>query len=124
MPGDHFQGTGTINLQPGSSNVPYRFNVTVASSSRKNDGAIPYGSTVCAFTISEHPARHPNVSSTLICVTKSIDKNELVPRFSWTTAVNRGHYHLTFKVTATVNGSTVTPMVRHFDFDRIYVKDR
>ena len=120
---DSFQGTGTISLQKGSSNIPYRFQVTVATSSNKNDGAIPYGSSLCSFTVGCHPVG-ATAASTQIIVTKSQSSNQLITRLTWTTQINPGIYQLEFKIVASVNGSTVTPLKRQFDFARVYLKER
>lgn len=123
MPGDSFVGTGTINLQRGTSNVPYRFKITVATSSNKNDGALPYGSTVHSFTILASPM-NSTVSSTQFIQTKSQSSNELVTNLTWTTQIKPGIYRMEFKVTASVAHSTVSPLRRQFDFARVYLKER
>jgi hypothetical protein len=120
---DSFAGTGTINLQRGTSNVPYRFQVTVASSSRLNDGALPYASTLCSFTMLCHPV-NSTVASTQIIVTKSQSSNQMILRLTWTTQVRPGIYNLEFKIVASINGSTITPIRRQFDFARVYLKER
>ena len=122
--GDSFQGTGTILLQRGTSNVPYRFQVTVASSSNKNDGALPYGSSVCSFKAYCYPVGKTPTTSTGLIVAKSLDGNELVTRLSWTTALSQGVYQLDFRVVASVNGSTLTPIRRQFEFGRVFLKER
>lgn len=120
---DDFQGTGKINLQPGSSNVPYRFTVTVATSSTLNNGMLPYDSTMCSYTVSEHPVGS-TVSSTELIVNKSLDGNDMVLRMTWTTALNPGHYQLEFKIVASVLSSTATPLKKNLDFARVYLKRR
>ena len=120
---DDFQGTGRINLQPGSSNVPYRFRVTVATSSQKNDGMLPYNSSMVSYTVSEKQMG-TTASSTYMTVTKSLDGNEMVLRMTWTTQINSGHYALEFNIVATVSGSTATPLKKQLDFDRVYLKRR
>lgn len=64
------------------------------------------------------------VSSTQIVVTKSQDGNEMVLRLTWTTQVRAGIYKLEFKTVASVLGSTVTPLKKQFEFDRVYLKER
>jgi len=120
---DDFQGTGKINLQPGSSNVPYRFRVTVATSSQKNDGMLPYGSTMMSYTVREKQMG-TTVSSSKMVVTKSLDGNEMVLRMTWTTQINPGHYGLEFNILATVSGSTLNPLKKQLDFNRVYLKRR
>ena len=120
---DSFQGTGTINLQRGTSNVPYRFQLTVASSSTLNDGALPHASSLCSFTMLCHPIKSTQASTQCI-VTKSQSSNQMILRLTWTTQINPGMYQLEFKVVASVNGSTLTPIKRQFDFARVYLKER
>ena len=120
---DSFQGNATINLQRGTSNVPYRFQITVATSSNKNDGALPYGSTVASFTILAHPVGSTR-SSTQFVVGMSQDANDLITRLTWTTQLNPGIYQMEFKVLCSVNHLLDTPLKRQFDFARIYLKER
>lgn len=120
---DSFQGSGTINLQRGTSNVPYRFQVTVASSSTLNDGALPYGSTLCSFTVNAF-LKGTTRSTTAPVITKSLSSNQMILRLGWTTAVNQGLYRIEFSIIASVNGSTVTPIKRQFEFDRLLLKER
>lgn len=120
---DSFQGNGTINIQRGTSNAPYRFKLTVASSSTLNNGALPYGSTLHKFTVSGHPM-NSTVTSTHLIISKSQSSNEMILRLTWTTQINPGHYNLEFRIVASVNHSTVIPMKRQLDFARIYLKER
>lgn len=120
---DSFQGNATINLQRGTSNVPYRFQITVATSSNRNDGALPYGSTVASFTILAHPVGSTR-SSTQFIVDKTQSGNELITRLTWTTQINPGIYQMEFKVSCSVNGVLTTPLKRQFDFARVILKER
>lgn len=119
---DGFQRGGRIDLQPGDTNVPFRFQVTIATSSNRTDGALPFGSTVSSFTIGAHLTNSP-VASTQFIVSKSVDGNDLVVRLAWTTQLNPGLYHMEFNVTCSVQ-SGATEFKRQFDFDRVYLKDR
>jgi hypothetical protein len=120
---DSFQGTGTINLQRGTSNVPYRFQITVATSSNRNDGALPYGSTVAAFTILAHPVGSTR-SSTQFIIDKRQDGSDLITLLTWTTQLNPGMYQMEFKVVCSVNHLLDLPLKRQFDFARIILKER
>lgn len=120
---DSFQGSGTINIQKGSSNVPYRFQITVASSSQKNDGALPYASTVRSFTVLAHPVGS-TASSTHFVGAMSLSSNTLITRLNWTTQIRPGIYQMEFKVVASVSHSTATPLKRQYDFARVYLKER
>lgn len=120
---DSFQGSGTINLQRGTSNVPYRFGITVASSSTRNDGALPYGSSLCSFTVHAF-LKGTTRGSTQPILSKSQSSNQMILRLAWTTAVNQGLYRLEFRVAASVGGSTIIPLRRQFEFARLLIKER
>jgi hypothetical protein len=57
-------------------------------------------------------------------VAKSQSSNQMIARMTWTTQVQPGIYRLEFKIVASVNGSTVTPLKKQFDFARVYLKER
>jgi hypothetical protein len=47
---DAFQGSGSITLYSGDANVPLTLRFPPATGSTKNDGAVPYGSTIQSQT--------------------------------------------------------------------------
>lgn len=122
---DHFQGSGSITIQPGSSNEPYSFNVTIATSSTLNNGHLPYGSTVHKCTVKAHRKDgSTQYGSSDLISGSSLNGNGTMVRLSFSTAMTYGLYHLTLNVTASVNGSTASPFKRELDFNRVYVRDR
>ena len=123
MMGDSFQGTETILLQRGTSNFPYRFQVTVASSSNRTDGILPFGSTVCSFTVLARLSG-TTASSTAPIVSKALDGNQMIARLAWTTAISQGMYQLEFKIIASINGSTYPGLRRQLEFSRLILKER
>jgi len=121
---DIFQGSDDINLQPGDSNVPYRFNITVASSSKKNDGYMPFGSTLHKSTASAHHSYGSTSGTSDMIGAVTLSSNEVVIRMNWVDSLDLGLYHMKITITSSVQGSTTIPMVRQLDFNRVYLRDR
>ena len=120
---DDFQGRDTITLQPGDTNVPYRFKFTPCTATTKADGAIPYGSTLHAVSaINVRSTDLGQSSSTGMVVSAALSSNQVVAYLTYTTALPSGQYKLTVKVQVNTGGSTA--MKRQFDFRRLYLKDR
>ncbi len=121
---DNF-GDGHINIQPGDSNVPFHFKLTVCSSSSKNDGAMPYGSSVTSFAVTAHPQDGTVSYSKLISESSKAgsDGTDLITKLCYNTTLLAGIYHLKFVVVGKLGGES-TAFKREFDFNRVYVKDR
>jgi hypothetical protein len=120
---DSYEGTHYVTLQPGDTNVPVRFRYNPCTASSANDGAIPYGATVHKRRVSVHAARS-TAESTHLIVSCSLSSNTVVNYLTWSTRLARGKYHLTARITCALEGSTVMAMVRQFDFNRLFLKDR
>ena len=120
---DRFQGDDHITIRPWTSNVPSYFQVTVASSSSKNDGGLPYGSTVCSFDIKVSHKSGSTVNTSGLVGNSSLNGNIIMARLNYSTHLSEGIYHLDFVVTASVGGSTDVPLKKPFSFERVYVKD-
>jgi len=120
---DSFEGSHYVILQPGDTNVPIRFKFKPCTATTANDGAIPYGSSLNNKSVSVH-YYNSTVATTHLIVSSVLSSNCVVTYLTWTTKVARGRYHMNIDVTAALGGSTATAMVRQFDFDRIYLKDR
>ena len=118
-------GDGYINIQRGDSNVPYHFNLTVCSSSTKNDGALPYGSSVASFAVTAHPQESTVAYNKMISESSKagIDGTDLITKLSYHSTLGSGIYHLRFIVVCKLGGES-TAFKREFDFRPIYVKDR
>lgn len=121
---DDFQGADYINLQPGDSNVPYRFRVTVASSSRKNDGHLPYGSTLVTSSGGAHNVSGSTVGTSGIVGTVSVSSQDILCRLNYSTGAGLGEFHLKFAIKASVQNSTTVHLAKQLDFNRVYIKDR
>jgi len=123
---DSFKGSDKIDIQPGDLNVPLQMRLNPASGSTKNDGAIPYGSTVASATFKVHNAETNSSSTALLSNTSEAgvsSSNVIIAYFSYSTALSTGLYHVTARAGLSLSGSTVL-MYRDFDFNRIYKKDR
>ncbi len=118
---DSFQGNESITIQPGDINVPVSFRMVAASASTKNDGSMPYGSTLISATVLAHSA---NGTATTSLVANSTETgNTIVAYLSYSSALAASLYHVTVTATFSISGSTLV-MAREYDFNRVFVKDR
>ena len=118
--GDAFQGSGSITLYPGDVNVPINLRFPPASGSTKNDGAVPYGSTIYSYTVTAKCYDDDSASTKLIgSITGS--SHRVTVYLNHSTTVPEGLHYLYATITWTLSGTTLR-MSRPFDLDRIYVK--
>ena len=117
---DAFQGSGSLTLYPGDANVPINLRFPPATGSTKNDGAVPYGSTIysCAVTAKFFD---DDSSSTALISSYTASSHHVTVYLSHSTTVPVGLHYLYATVTWTLSGSTLR-MTRPFDLDRIYIK--
>ena len=123
---DSFKGNKSVDIQPGDVNVPLHMRINPASGSTKNDGSIPYGSTVATATFKVHNAESNSSSTAMLTNTTEAgvsSSNVIVAYFSYSSTLREGLYHVTATVGMSLSGSTVLAY-RDFDFNRIYMKDR
>jgi len=123
---DSFKGSEKIDIQPGDANVPLQMRLNPASGSTKNDGAIPYGSTVATATFKVHNAESNSSSTALLSNTSEAgvsSSNVIIAYFSYSSTLREGLYHVTATVGCSLSGSTVL-MYREFDYNRINHKNR
>ena len=121
---DSFLGTGNIYLQPGDTSVPYRFRLTVASSSTLSNGSLPYNSSVCSQSVSIHQRNGSSVGTSDLIVASTEDGNTLVVKLGHSTAATKGLHHMQWTVTCSVAGSTLAPMKKEVEFNRLWIKDK
>ena len=121
---DSFKGTGVINLQPGDTSIPYRFRLTVATSSNLNNGTLPYNSSVCSASAQIRQRNGSSVGTSDLLVASTEDGNTLIAKLGYSTNVVRGLHHIRWIATCSVAGSTVTPMKKELDFNRLWIKNR
>lgn len=120
---DAFKGSNRVDIQPGTVNKPIWLRLKAATASTKNDGSMPYGSTVVSSSVSAHYAP-TGVSYTTSLVASSTESgNTIVAYLSYSTALPKGLYHLTAKVTMSLSGVS-THYVEEYDLNRVVVKDR
>lgn len=118
---DNFKGDAFINLQPGAANVPIALRLPAASASTKNDGAIPYGSTVASVAMSAK-LMETGTASTSLVTGSALSGNGVIAYLSHTTTLSDGLYGITATVTFSLTGSTAVA-VREFDLNRVYVRN-
>ena len=123
---DKFKGSGSITLYPGDINVPIGLRFPPATGSTKNDGAVPFGSTIVSSSAlityldgggtgsTVLLSTAPNVSASSHTVTVFITHSTSAP-------YNKGLYSVVATVTWALSGST-RQMTRPFDLDRVFVK--
>jgi hypothetical protein len=119
---DNFQGSNYTVIQRGDVNVPVRLRLKACSASTKNDGSMPYGSSVISSTCSSHWGQNGAATTSLIA-SATESGNTIVTYLSYSSDLKKGAYHLTAKVTVTLSGTTEV-MTREYDLDRIFIKDR
>lgn len=128
---DAFQGSRDVKLQPGDTNVPYNFKFTVASSSNRNDGALPYGSTVISVTCDSHKNDGTMVSTGNLVHSNTdfqYSSNVVMIPLTYSTQLSSGDlghglYHLSINVLASRLGNTSDAFTKQFDFNRVEVGD-
>jgi hypothetical protein len=119
---DHFQGADYIRLFEGDSNVPFRFNVTVATSSGKNDGHLPYGSTICKSTCRVHHSEGSTVGTSNIIGSVTQSSWDIMVNMNYTTEVPAGLYHMIAITKISILGSTTVHGIKNIHFNRIYIE--
>ncbi len=117
---DDFRDGGYITLRPGSSNVPIRMKFNPASASTKNDGSIPFGSTLISATVTARNYETGVASSSMIdSVTTS--SNIVIAYVDYSTGLLPGLYNLTATAIFSISGSALQ-LSKPFDLDRIYLE--
>lgn len=117
---DKFQGSGSIDLYAGDVNVPLVLRFPPASASTKNDGAVPYGSTISAQSATA-TYLDDNSSSTALISAVTASSESVTVFISHSTTVPTGLHSIIATVTWSLSGSTRL-MTRPYDLDRVYVK--
>lgn len=124
MSGDKFQGSGSIDIQPGTKNKPVYLRLKPCTASTKNDGSMPFGSTIAACRVYAHRAVDGvNFSTTLVSRSTVPSSNSVIAYLSYSTSLTPGAYHLTARVSMSVSGLT-TYYREDYDLNRVMVKDR
>jgi hypothetical protein len=114
-----FKGSDHIKIQVGDANVAHKFKFKPCTGSTKNDGTIPYGSTLASSTILAYNEQGTAVSTSL-AVARSLSSNIVTVYLSHSTAFTDGVYKLTFNNTFSLSGSTRV-MSKEYDYNRVYV---
>ena len=121
---DDFQGSDHITIWPGDTNMPYRFQVTVATSSNKNNGFLPYGSSVIAVKAYEVYSERGSTLTDVIASAPTLDGNTIVVPMNYSSDMTASDdiYHLKMKIACTRAGSTVNAFKKILHFHRIHGK--
>ena len=117
---DKFRGSGSLTLYAGDENIPLILRFPPASGSTKNDGAVPYGSTISNQTATA-TYLDDNSSSTALISAVTASSETVTVFLSHSTAVPTGLHSVIATVTWALSGSTRL-MTRPFDLDRVWVK--
>jgi len=117
---DAFQGSGSITLYPGDANVPISMRFPPCTGSTKNDGAVPYGSTIHSATATATYLDDGSGSTAIITSVVS-SSHKVIIYLSHSTTVPTGLHSVIAIVTWELSGSAIY-MTRPFDLDRVYVK--
>jgi hypothetical protein len=120
---DSFKGTGRTDVQPGTVNKPVYLRLKAATASTKNDGSMPYGSTVISAVVTAHHGRTNTDYSTSLITSSTESANTIIAYLSYSTALPRGLYHITATVTMSLSGASTT-YSEEYDLQRIEVRDR
>jgi len=118
---DRFQGSDHVELRTGAESVPIWLKFNAATASTKNDGSIPYGSTVYSATVTMTNSE-TGAATTELHTAVSESSNRVIVYLQHSTAVSTGLYYLQAEVTFSLSGTTQR-MTRPFDLDRILVTD-
>ena len=123
---DKFSGSESITLYPGDINVPLVLRFPPASGSTKNDGAVPYGSTIVSSSALVTYLDDGSAPSTVLLSTapNTYASSHTVTVFithSTSALYNKGLHSIIATVTWALSGST-RQMTRPFDLDRVFVK--
>jgi hypothetical protein len=126
--GDNFQGTDSITLQPGDENVPIYLRLVAASASTKNDGSMPYGSSVLSVATKIHRGAGGADATTYLLSSSAISANTIIAYLTYDAPgssrswAEHGLYNITATVTMDLDGA-IFNMTRQYDLNRLYVRD-
>ena len=121
---DKFSGSESITLYPGDINVPLVLRFPSASGSTKNDGALPYGSTIISTSALVYYLDDGSSGSTVLLSTDSAEastNNVVTVWLTHSSDANKGLHSVVATIVCNISGSTRN-MTRPFDFDRVWVK--
>jgi hypothetical protein len=118
---DMFQGSGSIVLYSGDINIPLSMRFPPATGSTKNDGAVPYGSTIVSQTaLAKYLDDNTSGTTTLISFVAS-SSHKVTVWLSHSSNVPTGLHSIIATITWDLSGST-RQMTRPFDLDRVFVR--
>jgi hypothetical protein len=80
---DDFQGEEKITVKPGDNLVPYTFKVTTESAAGKEDGFLPFGSSIAGVTVKALDQAKADQTSSLIVGTPSLAIDTIQVNVKW-----------------------------------------
>ena len=113
----NFKGNSSIIIQPGDSNIPYAFQISVCSSTTANDGYIPYGTSVSSVVVTATTDDDDRTVVDDIIDNYTVNNNIITVYMSYPSTSGDGRYRLRFLLTLD-NGSIIEA-----DFGRIRAKN-
>jgi len=102
----NFESSKSITLQPGDTEKPYEFKITVCSSSTANDGWIPYNTTVSSVVVTAYDENTDTTVSGMISGTPSESENVITVLLNHIDT--NGEYYLYFLLTLNTEATVGT----------------
>ena len=99
-----FKGVAKITIRPGTVSVSYRFHCSTCSSSKSNDGALPFNTTISSVTVVAKT--DAGVVYTELITATNLTQPDIDLTLSYPTTNGTGRYSLTFLLVMS-NGSTI-----------------
>jgi hypothetical protein len=110
-----FRGENKFVLQPGDSNVPFRFKFEPCSAEDVNDGSLPYNTSIASVVVTAFDSDGTDVTSTMIANTPSVLNDIVYFRVNYPGAAGR----YTVEIVATLDDGAD----KEFNFNRFVAKD-
>lgn len=118
---DKFEDSASIDLSPGDANVPLVLRFPPATGSTKNDGAVPYGSTIASQSAIATYLDDGSSGTTGLIPSVTASGHTVTVFLTHDSSVSVGLHSVIATVTWSLSGSTRL-MTRPFDLDRVFVK--
>ena len=102
-------------------NTPVFLRLKACSASTKNDGSMPFGSSVLSSSVSAFRSQNSSNVTTELVNMSTESGNTIIAYISHSTNLIPGLYNINAAVTMTLSGQS-TNMTKNYEFDRIYVE--
>jgi len=118
---DDFKGTDQVTVRRGDVNVPVRLHLKACSASTKNDGSMPFGSSVLSSSVSAAYAQTGTDATTALIASTTNSGNTVIAYVTPSSTLPLGLYKLKAAVTMTLQGAS-TNSTRNYRFNRVKLK--